>query len=149
MSADPITAMTVLGTAAKIPGIVSSTLSSLKTVREMTKESKDTGLKDQLSDVYNSVLELREALHDLQTENESLRKALELKSNIGRRGEFGYFFQGDETDPLCPVCYQRDSKAVYLEKPVSGNGYVSRKCAVCGYFNQEREGTPVIRRPAY
>ncbi len=46
----------------------------LKEAREAAKRSDDHGLKDTLSDVYDSVLELKEVLGGLREENAELRK---------------------------------------------------------------------------
>jgi hypothetical protein len=72
----------------------------------------------------------------LEKENTELRKALDaaerklrLRDSIERRGAL--FYKGDENEPICPVCWQRDEKVVYLPPSYTWNGGVRRDCQVC------------------
>jgi hypothetical protein len=72
----------------------------------------------------------------LQKENMELRQALDaaesklrIRDSIEKGGPL--FYKRGETEPLCPVCWQRDAKVVYLPPSYTWNGGVRRDCQVC------------------
>lgn len=73
---------------------------------------------------------------ELQNENTELRKALEaaedklrIRNSIEKRGVL--FYKRGETEPICPVCRQRDEKVVYLPPSYTWSGGVRRDWQVC------------------
>ena len=86
----------------------------LKEARESAKRSDDHDLKDKLSEVFDSVLELKEVIGNLRDENAELRKRLEARANLkwDSRRQL-YFFDGDP-DPFCPACLDGVGKQVRL-----------------------------------
>jgi hypothetical protein len=72
----------------------------------------------------------------LQQENVELRKALDasegklrLRDSIEKRGTL--FYKHSESDPICPVCWQRDERIVYLPPSYQWSGGIRRDCQVC------------------
>ena len=116
--------------------ILSNTLAVLKTVREQAKESKDATLKGHISDLYDSVLSLKEAVMLVTEENSQLRRRItELeqppaKPVIKQVGRTHYYFLGNE-GPFCQPCYSVNSKLVPLTPQNRYAGGVGRKCEVC------------------
>jgi hypothetical protein len=90
--------------------LLSNTLAILKTVREQSKVSKDTELKGHISELYDSVLSLKEAVMLVNDENNQLRlKITQLehpaeKPEIRQVGLTNHYFVG-EKGPFCQPCY--------------------------------------------
>ncbi|HZR65859.1 MAG TPA: hypothetical protein VFA85_11970 [Terriglobales bacterium] len=116
--------------------ILSSTLAVLKTVRERAKASKDSELKGQISDLYDCVLSLKEAVMLVTDENRELLTriaALEhpaSKPEIKQVGFTNYYFV-DEKGPFCQPCYDVNGKLIPLAPQVRYAGGLGRKCEVC------------------
>jgi hypothetical protein len=66
--------------------LVNSTVQSLKTAIELAKTSKDSDLKQTISEVFNGVLDLKSKVLDLEEENRTLRIAIAEKAAIKRSG---------------------------------------------------------------
>jgi regulator of replication initiation timing len=135
---DPLT----LGLASTAVGLVNSTISLFKQVNESAKNSDDIDLKKGLSDLYNQIVELKAQILDLAQENADLRIQLNQRANINRDEVTGFYFQDDDPDPLCSLCYERDERRIHLT-PSSDSG--SRFCKVChNYFhsNSQVDNTP-------
>jgi hypothetical protein len=86
--------------------IVASVVSVLKDARELAKGSSNSELKQAIGDAYKGLLDLRERLLDLDTENRQLKAELEKKTEVeGPIPPFGYFYKrGDRDNPVCPKC---------------------------------------------
>ena len=116
--------------------ILSNTLAVLKAVRERAKTSKDAELKAQISDLYDSVLSLKEAVMLVSDENQQLRMQIaELshpaeKPEIKQVGLTNYYFLG-EKGPFCQPCYDVSGKLIPLAPQVRYAGGIGRKCEVC------------------
>ena len=134
--------------------ILSNTLGVLKTVREQAKESKDSTLKSHISDLYDGVLSLKEAVMLVTDENAELRRRIaELEKPpekpvpvIRQVGAVNYYFVGEE-GPYCQPCYDGNSKEkrlVRLSPPQPWSGGQRRHCPVCHSYFQEtkRESGP-------
>jgi hypothetical protein len=99
--------------------VLSNTLAVLKTVREQAKVSKDADLKSRISDLYDSVLSLKEAVMLVTDENNQLRaKIAELerppsKPEIRQVGLTNYYFVG-EKGPFCQPCFDVNGKLIPL-----------------------------------
>lgn len=121
-----------ISTSATILGLLNSTLTLLKGTKELAKDSGNTELKKKLGDLQDCFLELKDKIIDLTDENAGLRAKLEQRESVKRSGEFGYYHKNeDESDPLCPTCYEQDSKLIYLPKPIPFGGGIKRVCRVC------------------
>lgn len=126
---DPVT----LGIAVKAVGLVNGTIGLLKEARESAKRSDDHDLKDKLSEVFDSVLELKEALTALREENEVLRKQIETRTALKWNSELKVYFAGDDSDPYCPACMDLNGKAIRLNQPSSFtvSNLWKYQCRVC------------------
>ncbi len=117
--------------------LTKNTTEALKALRERSKASKDLDIKDQISTLYDNVLELKEVISRLLDENKELKQQLEQQQHPPERpkkvqvGDAFYYYLGDE-GPFCPPCYDDKGKFVALPPPyVSDFGSISRRCLVC------------------
>ena len=114
--------------------LVNNALSSAKSARELAKSSTDSGLKAQISDLYDALLDMKERVLELDGENRSLRQKLADKAKVRRDPQSGYFYIEGDDEPLCPNCYEGPSRAaVHLThfKRTQHSSYV-RHCKICG-----------------
>jgi uncharacterized small protein (DUF1192 family) len=128
---DPLT----LGLASTAVSLVNGTIGLLKEAREAAKRSDDHDLKDKLSDVYDSVLELKETINNLREENAELKKQLSSKETLKWDSSKRVYFAESDPDPFCPICLDQKSLQVRLH-PQFSNGVVWKyDCKVCkNYF---------------
>jgi hypothetical protein len=128
--------MSVTTAATVATQILSNTLAVLKTVREQAKVSKDSDLKSHISELYDSVLSLKEAVMLVTDENNQLRgRIAELESpaskpEIKQVGLTNYYFHG-EKGPFCQPCYDVNGKLIPLAPQNRYAGGIGRKCEVC------------------
>jgi hypothetical protein len=127
--------------------VLSNTLAILKTVREQAKVSKDAELKSHISELYDSVLSLKEAVMLVTDENNQLRgRIAELerppsKPEIKQVGLTNYYFDG-EKGPFCQPCYDVNGKLIPLAPQNLYAGGTGRKCEVCNkvFFETHETG---------
>lgn len=124
MTIDPSSASSLLG-------LLNSTVQTAKTAVELAKSAKDSTLKSTVSEVLDGILNLKITVLDLDEENRKLKLQLEARQEVERKGPFGYWFKKDQTDPLCPKCYEGENKIVYLEPSQPWSGGIRRDCRVC------------------
>ncbi len=122
-----------------IVNTLNGALGLLNQAREFAKHSKDIELKQKLSEIQDALMEVKDEVNKLSDDNEELRKRLLQKENVKLKGEFGYFYKDGDDSPLCPKCFQKDGKEVFLP-PLEewGNDGLRRKCTVCDYVKFER-----------
>jgi hypothetical protein len=122
--------------------LISMALGGLRQIKELAKASSDSDLREQISSIYDDVLELKLRLLALEDENRELKGQLTETAKVRREGR--YFYKEGESDPLCPKCYHTAKKLVYLERyeeryegltPVS----VQLFCRVCNEQFFERQ----------
>src|ERR1700678_4454597 len=113
---DPIT----LGLASTAVGLVNGTISLLKEARESAKRSDDHDLKDKLSEVFDSVLELKEVIGNLREENMELRKRLETRASLKFDTKLKLYFAENDPDPFCPACFDLHSRQIRLFPHLDG-----------------------------
>jgi hypothetical protein len=127
--------------------ILSNTLAVMKTVREQAKESKDVSLKEHISDLYDSVLSLKEAVMLVTDENNELKRKIEQLQNAEKQkpelrqvGVVNYYFVGDK-GPYCQACYDNPkvNRLVAMSPPENWNGGIRRYCPVHGDHVYEKE----------
>ena len=125
---DPLT----LGLASTAVSLVNGTIGLLKEARESAKRSDDHDLKDKLSEVFDSVLELKEVIGNLRDENNELRSRLEARAKLKwDPNEKLYFAEGD-SDPFCPSCMDLKGQQIRLHEPYLGkNVHRKYECNVC------------------
>jgi len=126
----------VLTTAQLVGGLAASA----KNVLDLAKASSDHSLKASVSELYDSVLDVKGRVLDLDEENRNLKGELARKDEIvGPLDPYGYFFYKDKPErPLCPKCLQSLPKnPVYLPPLQSFEGGTYRFCMICGFENYE------------
>jgi hypothetical protein len=87
--------------------------------------------------LMKQVVELQQALLDLQTEHMEVKKQrddalakLDVRQSMHKQGE--YFYKDGDAEPYCPKCWQQDSKLVYLPALKTSSTYGKiRQCIVC------------------
>jgi regulator of replication initiation timing len=129
---DPLT----LGLASTAAALVNNTIGLLKEAREAAKHSDDHDLKDKLSEVYDSFLELKEAVGNLREENQELRKRLETRASLNWNAKQKLYFAEGDPDPFCPVCLDVKGTQIRLHPEYFNSGVLYRhECKVCkNYF---------------
>ena len=117
--------------------IVNNALGVLNAARERAKGSKDSDLKDHISTLQDSLLELKEVVRRLTDENDELRRMIaqlenpKEKPEIRQVGAVNYYFVGDK-GPYCQPCYDVKEKLVALSPQQKGpSGAIHRDCLVC------------------
>jgi hypothetical protein len=134
--------------------LVGTLVASAKNARDLAKESSDTELKASISELYDSLIDVKARVFDLDEENRRLKADIAKKDQvIGPTGQFGYFFHRDNLDhPLCPKCIQsQPANSVFLGPLHKRNGGTFRKCPVCDYGNYEEPqklGRAVVSMPS-
>lgn len=116
--------------------LVEKTAKAINSARERAKTSKDTALKEIISDLYDDFLDLKAIVLRLTEENAELRRELSeqdqkpQKPEIRQVGETNYYFVGDQ-GPYCQPCYDGSGKLVPLMPRHNYVGGPGRKCEVC------------------
>ena len=125
--------------------IIGGLVASAKNALELAKASSDHALKGAVSELYDSLLDVKGRVLDLDEENRKLKAELARKDNVvGPDDTNGYFFKKDKPDqPLCPKCYQSNpSNVVFLGPLHDFNGGKRRSCRVCGFHHMETPMRP-------
>ena len=122
--------------------IISKVSKGLNSVRERAKTSKDSDLKESISNLYDDFIDLKAVIVNLTDENAELRQKIARTSNstpkpqIRTVGQTNYYYVGED-GPYCQPCYDKDKRLAVLsplqQNPV-GDG---RKCNVCTQFFYE------------
>jgi hypothetical protein len=124
-----------LSGAISVTQLVSTAISTVKSVRDLAKDSSDLELKGTISDLYDALLAVKDRALEVDEENRSLKAALEEKAKyVGPLPPNGYYYQGeDRSNPLCPRCFQENPPKVgFMDKGQPwGNGQVRRDCHLC------------------
>jgi uncharacterized small protein (DUF1192 family) len=127
----------VLTTAQVVGGLVASA----KNVLDLAKASSDHQLKAPVSELYDSVLDVKARVLELDEENRKLKAELERKDEVtGPFDPHGYFYKKtDEAKekPLCPRCLQSQPSKVVFMSPLTDGTFGWRTCVVCGLNKHE------------
>src|SRR6266850_4525782 len=96
--------------------LVTTTIVAAQHAYDLAGRAQDADLQQKISEIYDLVLILDRQLGALEEENRNLKRqpAERQKVMATRKGVFGYWFKEGETDPLCPVCCERDDVVSYL-----------------------------------
>jgi hypothetical protein len=103
---DPLT----LGLASTAVSLVNGTIGLLKQARDSAKRSDDHDLKDKLSEVFDSVLELKEVIGNLREENAELRKRLDTRASLNWDSKAKLYFAENDPRSILP-CLPRSQRA--------------------------------------
>lgn len=125
--------------------LLGSLLASAKNVLDVAKASSDRALKAAVSELHDSVLDVKGRVLELDEENRSL------KAELARQGEIvgpvqphGYFFFEEKPEgPLCPNCWQSRPRSARFLSPLQRNSSASwRNCTGCGHMYWESKSNP-------
>ena len=126
--------------------LVGGLVASAKNAVDLAKASSDHALKGAVSELYDSLLDVRARVLDLDEENRGLKAELARKDEfVGPIEPHGYFFYKDKRDqPLCPKCFQSQaSNPVFLspvEMTITGK---LRRCHICNWQHYETAEQPL------
>jgi hypothetical protein len=109
-------------------------LEMAKGVYEAIKKYNDVPLMKQVVELQQALLEQQNEIGKLTQELRATKTQLELRGKVIRR-ENGFYFE-NETDPLCPSCWQGEEKVVRLGPPTWRTGGTGYACPVCDKFFQ-------------
>jgi hypothetical protein len=121
---------------ATVTSLVSAAISSARNARDIAKDSSDHALKSAISDLYDSLLDVKDRALQIDEENRLLRLQLSEKAQYtGPAEPFGYYFFADnDIQPLCPKCFQEAPRRIGLmSKLESWNRGQRRRCQLCGF----------------
>ena len=116
--------------------IVSGLAASAKNAVDLAKSTSNNELKGAVSELYDSVLDVKARVLELDEEVRSLKAQLAQRGEIiGPDEAFGYFyFKSNPNEPLCPKCYQSSpSKVVNMGPRDQRAGGIMRFCPVCDF----------------
>jgi hypothetical protein len=137
-----------LTSVAAATGILSNAMKLLDSVREQAKGSKDLALKENISNLYNDLLDLKAAHIRIEEENAELRRQIAQATHqppvpkIRQVGAVNYYFVPGEEEPYCQPCYDGKLKSlVRVSPPETWNGGQRRHCPVCHIYFQETKST--------
>jgi hypothetical protein len=141
-----------LSAAAAATQILSNAFKALDSLREQAKGSKDTALKENISKLYDALLDLKAVVIRVEDENGELRRRIAQQANsegkpeIRTVGLVNYYFVGD-AGPYCQPCYDRDKRLVMLGAQQEYFGGTGRKCEVCDkvFFEKRKSGQHQLR----
>jgi hypothetical protein len=105
--------------------------------------TEDLDMRRCFAQIEDVSLTIQETASLLFRENSTLKNKREVQQVVRVRGEFGYCYKEGDDEPLCPRCFQKDQKVVYLP-PVEqyGNKGLLRKCVVCDFQKLEERAEP-------
>jgi hypothetical protein len=116
---------------ATVGQVLNSSLSALRNVRDLARDSSDHELKEKISETYDGLLALKERLLAMDDEIRELKAKLALKTSfIGPVPPEGYIYAKEDVSqdhPLCPRCYQEKGH-VY---PLAVDGYDAESRRYC------------------
>lgn len=118
--------------------IVSGLAASAKNAYDLTKATSNSELKGAVSELYDSVLDVKARVLELDEENRRLKAELVERANyVGPIAPNGYYFQAESLEnPLCPKCFQSTPRVVaFLKAPYfTQEGKYERQCAICRHL---------------
>jgi hypothetical protein len=134
--------------------IVSGLAASAKNAVDLAKSTSNNELKGALSELYDSVLDVKARVLELDEQVRGLKVQLAQREEIiGPDTRFGYFyFKNKPNEPLCPKCYQSVPSKVVNIGPRDQRAGMMRFCPVCNFsvteeVRQEQHRPPIYHGP--
>jgi len=127
--------------------LLANAMKALDSLREQAKGSKDTALKENISNLYDNLLDLKAAVIRVEEENSELRRALAQQAERPPEpqprevGNAIYYFVGDK-GPYCQPCYDVNHRLALLSPQAEYAGGRGRKCEACKTVFFETVGSP-------
>ncbi|MGA9673068.1 MAG: hypothetical protein WBQ94_27970 [Terracidiphilus sp.] len=132
--------------------IVSGLAASAKNAVDLARGTSNNELKGALSELYDSVLDVKARVLELDEAVRSLKAQLAQREQVeGPDARFGYFcFKSRPNEPLCPKCYQSiPSRVVNMGPRDQRAGGIMRFCPVCNFTVTEEVAQHVNRNINY
>jgi hypothetical protein len=101
-----------------------------KDIIDLLKKGLTVEAQEKIMELRGAALELEEENVSLKRENTDLKAKLELRGKVNHKPPF--FNLEGEDKPLCPKCWQSESKPVYLIRSPFGRR-TNFSCPVCKY----------------
>lgn len=125
-----------LTTIAAATTILANATKLLDSLREQTKTSKDVGLKETISKLYDEFIDLKAAHIRVGEENallrqQSIQPTERPKNPQLRQVGFANYYYLDNEGPFCQPCYSVNARLIPLAPQDRYAGGVGRKCEVC------------------
>jgi hypothetical protein len=131
--------------------ILTNAMKALDSLREQAKGSKDANLKENISKLYDNLLDLKAAVIRVEEENSELKRTIAQSAEkppepeLKQVGTAIYYFVGDN-GPYCQPCYDCNHRLVWLTPLIDYAGGRGRKCEVCNKVFFESAGSPARLR---
>jgi hypothetical protein len=120
--------------ALSVASLVSNVLSSAKAAKEPAKQSGDAALKEQIGDLIDSIIDVKQRVIELDEENRELRKKLEAKAELKWDTKLKLYLAEGDPDPFCTPCWdsKRNQIRVHPTYYTGGDGILWKyTCNVC------------------
>lgn len=106
-------------------------IDAVKQIYNAVEKYNDVPLMRQIVDLQSQVVDLQAELFRTKRELLELSEKLNTRAKMTRRGPANFYYLEGETDPLCPICWERDGKTIHLPQQERFPGGISRVCNVC------------------
>ncbi len=127
--------------AVTVVSLINSVLSSAKTANDLAKDTSNLELKEQISGIYDAVLDIKERALALDEENRLLKAELDKKASLkGPIPPFGYYYKSEHPEhPLCPICIQSaPPREAFLSDIKRYQDSTYRTCRLCNKKYSEK-----------
>lgn len=103
---------------------------------ETAKDAYDLAKKGMTIELQEKIMDLREQALVLEEENLRLRTHVRDLQESAREKEAmqfraPYYFRESDSVPFCPVCWERDRKAIHMRAYIGGDDKQYHTCGVC------------------
>jgi len=97
-------------------GLINNALTTLKSARELAKDTSDMELREKIGDAYDALVDLREHALAQDEEIRQLKRQIEEKAKfLGPVAPQGYYYSVDDREkqhPICPRCFQSEPQRI-------------------------------------
>ena len=107
-------------------------------VRDLIEEAK----KQKNLELVEKLIDLKNAVSDIEDENRELKKQMELQQRIVRHSDGMYITLENDSKEIkyCSTCWGRDKKLIQIDETIERPDYLP-KCHVClAEFLEARNG---------
>lgn len=110
-------------------GIYNTAKEAIKDAVSLAQQSDNIQLYKSVLDAYNAAIELMSENADLREEIKKLKKEIELKETVHKRGDAYYKMNddGNEEGPYCMNCWDSNHKLIHY-RHLSGERYYCHTC---------------------
>jgi regulator of replication initiation timing len=120
-----------------------SILDNAKQVAKAVEEIHNLELYQRVLNLHSDIIELVEENNRLRTENQDLKKTVQLREKMVFKEPF-YFQEGDET-PFCPACWESKNTAAHVIFVVTNEELTRWDCPSCKHVYLVKKNRSAIR----